>query len=105
VVAKQLCPAKESTVGSRKKAPQVCRFLKYFFTGIKFTVQCKKQPKPFPIELVSRKNFKFSLYSNSDGVFFVRVGKNTLYLFVGKLLVSTERMKIEKCLFLQKVVV
>jgi hypothetical protein len=47
------------TVGRKKKRHQLKnrRFLMYFFTGITYTVQCKKRPKPFPIEPVLRKNF------------------------------------------------
>jgi hypothetical protein len=65
------------TVGRKKKLHQLKngRFLKCFFTGITYTVQCKKRPKPFPIESVLRKSFQFNLYSNSGDVFFVRVGQ------------------------------
>jgi hypothetical protein len=49
------------TVCCRKKAPQLknCRFLKYLFTGIIYSIQWKKWPKPFPRELVLRRNFYF----------------------------------------------
>jgi hypothetical protein len=57
------------------------RFLKYFFTGITYTVQCKKRPKPFPIEPVLRKNFLFNLYCNSGDVVFVSVGLKRPHIY------------------------
>jgi hypothetical protein len=77
------------TVCRRKKLHQF-RKSPILHTGITYTVECKKRPKPFPRELVLRKIVKFNLYSNSDDVFFVRVGqKRPLVYFFGKLLTST----------------